>query len=489
MLFVSRPGIEADEAVVIGPGNFRFFSLPLMHFSYVGALKTWFYLALFSFVKPTQISLRVPMVLAGAAGVWLFFVLLDRTIGRRAAWIGALMLATDSMFIILNALDFGPNALHFVFKLGAMVLLVRFHRDGSKWALAAAFFLIGLGLWDKAIFIWAVFGVSLATLIVFPREVLRHFSIRNFGVAAASALLGALPLVAYNIHRPFDTFRTNAHMTREPIRQKITILEVTMNGAALFGFFTSVRPAPHPGEARSWFQKASQAVSETAHHPTHNLTIAALCFACLGLFARTSRKPVLFGLLACGGTWLPMIVTAGTGAAAHHAILLWPFHFLAIAAALAAIPWAWISAALTFLLCASNLLLTNEYYWELVRNGPEVRWTDALYTLENHLERLRSPDVYVVDWGILESLILLSDQAMPVTGVALGDRETLRRIITDPHAVFVAHTPGFAYFPGDRSAMEDFATAAGYEEISTEVVYDRYGRATFDVFRFREKER
>jgi hypothetical protein len=124
-----------------------------------------------------------------------------------------------------------------------------------------------------------------------------------------------------------------------------------------------------------------------------------------------------------------------------------------------------------------------------VRNGPEVRWTDALYTLENHLERLRSPDVYVVDWGILESLILLSDQAMPVTGVALGDRETLRRIITDPHAVFVAHTPGFAYFPGDRSAMEDFATAAGYEEISTEVVYDRYGRATFDVFRFREKER
>ncbi len=221
MLFVSRPGIEADEAVVTGAGNYTWFSLPVMHFSYVGALKTWFYLALFSFVKPSQVSLRVPTVLAAASAIWLFFVLLDRTIGRRAAWIGALLLATDSMFVILNALDFGPNALHFVFKLGAMVLLLRFHRDGSRWALAAAFFLIGLALWDKAIFIWAVFGVSLATLIVFPREVRQHLSIRNLGIAAASAIVGALPLIAYNIHRPFDTFHANAHMTREPIRQKI----------------------------------------------------------------------------------------------------------------------------------------------------------------------------------------------------------------------------------------------------------------------------
>jgi hypothetical protein len=489
MLFVSRPGIEADEAVVTGAGIYTFFSLPVMHFSYVGALKTWFYLALFSFVKPSQVSLRVPMVLAGAAAVWLFFVLLDRTIGRRAAWIGALLLATDSMFVILNALDFGPNALHFVFKLGAMVLLVRFHREGSKWALAAAFFLIGLGLWDKAIFIWAVFGVSLATLIVFPREVLRQLSIRNLAIAAAATFLGALPLVAYNIHRPFDTFRTNAHMTREPIRQKITVLEVTMNGAALFGFFTSVQPPPQPGEARSWFQKASRTVSEAARHPTTNLTIAALCAACLGLFARASRKPVLFGLLACAGTWLPMIVTAGTGGAAHHAILLWPFHFLAIAAALAAIPWAWISAAVTILLCASNVLVTNEYYRELVRTGPDIRWTDAIYTLESDLERLRSPEVYVIDWGILESLKLLSDEAIPVSGVGLGDAENLRKIIADPRSVFVAHTAPFAYFPGDRSALEDFATGAGYEEVSAEIVYDRYGRATFDVFRFREKAR
>jgi hypothetical protein len=370
-----------------------------------------------------------------------------------------------------------------------MVLLFKFHREGSRWALAAAFFLIGLGLWDKAIFIWAVAGVSLATLIVFPREVFRHLSIRNLAIAAASTLLGALPLVAYNIHRPLDTFRSNAHMTREPVGQKFVILRRTMNAPVFFGFFTSVQIPPHPGEARTWFQKASQAVSETARHPTRNLTLAALGAACLGLFARTSRKPVLFGLLACAGTWLPMIVTSGTGGGAHHAILLWPFQFLAIAAALAAIPIAWVSAFVTALLCASNLLVTNEYYWELVRNGPDTRFTDAIYSLASNLERMRSPQVYVLDWGILEPLTLLSDRKIPVAPPDWHDAATLRKLLADPRSVFVAHTAQYAYFPGDRSSMEDFATGQGYEEISTEVVYDRYGRPTFDVFRFREKAR
>ena len=137
--------------------------------SYMGALKTWFYLALFAFVKPGPVSLRLPTVLAGAAAVWLFFLLLDRTIGRRAAWIGALLLATDSMFVILEAIDYGPNALHFVLKLGAMLLLVRFHREGAAldvWR--ARFFLFGLGLWEKAIFAWVLIGIGLATLMVFP---------------------------------------------------------------------------------------------------------------------------------------------------------------------------------------------------------------------------------------------------------------------------------------------------------------------------------
>src|SRR5271167_3460779 len=94
MLFVSRPGIEADEALVVNPGIYYWHHVPLMLMSYMGALKAWFYIALFSVAKPAAVSLRLPTILLGAAAIWLFFLLLDRTAGRRAAWIGALLLAT-----------------------------------------------------------------------------------------------------------------------------------------------------------------------------------------------------------------------------------------------------------------------------------------------------------------------------------------------------------------------------------------------------------
>lgn len=486
MLFIGRPGIEADEALVANPALYSWHHVPLMLMSYLGALKSWFYIALFAFVKPGAVSLRMPTVLLGAAAIWLFFLLLDRTIGRRAAWMGALLLATDSMFVILEAIDYGPNALHFVLKLGAMLLLVRFHRKGSTGALATAFFLLGLGLWDKAIFAWVLFGLSIATVIVFPRDVWRHLTIRNLGIAAAALIAGALPLVIYNIARPLDTFRTNVHMAREPILHKAIILERTLNGAALFGFFTSVQPSPHPGEAKTWLQKSSRAVSEASHHPTSNFTIAAFCIACLGLFARASRKPVLFGILACAGTWLPMVLTAGAGGAAHHVILLWPFQFLTIAAALAAIPWNWAAAAFTLILCAANLAVTNEYYWELVTNGPDVRWTDAFYPLDRRLETLRSPNIYIVDWGIFETLNLLSDNTAPVTALDWSNAQNLRKIVSDPRAAFVAHTAVYTYFPQERAMLEDAAASEGYEEVPIEIIYDRNGRATFDVFRFRK---
>ncbi len=52
-----------------------------MLLSYLGALKTWFYSALFWLTPPRPISLRLPMLIAAAAALCLFFVLLDRTQG------------------------------------------------------------------------------------------------------------------------------------------------------------------------------------------------------------------------------------------------------------------------------------------------------------------------------------------------------------------------------------------------------------------------
>src|SRR5690242_19948168 len=136
MLFVPRLGIETDEAIIASgiydhgapwySWKFGGYEVPIMLISYLGALKAWFYNGLFFFTAPRPMALRLPMLLLAAGTLWLFFELLDRTVNRRAAWIGTLLLATDTSYLLLNSADYGPVTLQFVFKLAALVLLLRF---------------------------------------------------------------------------------------------------------------------------------------------------------------------------------------------------------------------------------------------------------------------------------------------------------------------------------------------------------------------------
>src|SRR3954471_12482422 len=111
-LFVPRLGIEVDEAIVangIYPHGSPWYAwsvggmeIPVMLISYLGALKTWMYSVLFVFFEPRPMSLRLPTLLLAAGSLWLFFGLLDRTVSRRAAWIGTLLLATDTSYLLMN---------------------------------------------------------------------------------------------------------------------------------------------------------------------------------------------------------------------------------------------------------------------------------------------------------------------------------------------------------------------------------------------------
>ena len=98
-----------------------------MMISYLGALKTWFYNGVFLFAAPRPMVLRLPMLLFAAASLWLFFELLDRTIGYRAAWIGTLLLATDTSYLLLNVADLWS---------GDFAVLVEAGRAGAAGALS-----------------------------------------------------------------------------------------------------------------------------------------------------------------------------------------------------------------------------------------------------------------------------------------------------------------------------------------------------------------
>lgn len=493
MLFIPRLGIEADEATLgnglYGQGgafyalHVRGYAVPVMLISYVGALKTWLYKPWFLLFNPSSTTLRLPMAVLSAATVWLFFGLLDRVVGRRAAWIGAVLLATDTSYLLLTTIDFGAVTLQFVLKLSAMLLLMRFHQTRRAWTLASGFFLFGIALWDKAVFLWILFGLGVAVIVAFWHQFREHLTRGNVAIAVAATLLGAVPLEIYNAARHFATLRDNAKVSDREILHKADEAYRTVTGYVLFDFLTASDPGPSPGQPRSRLELWSLRLAEWTGHPEHNLTLWAVLFSLPFLWFKSVRRPMSFGLLVCAGTWLPMAATAGAGGAAHHAVLMWPFHLMVIATALSCVP-SRVAVAATIMLSLANLAVTNQYYADLIRNGPSVRWTDAMDELNRYLLDARSEHIFTADWNLNETLNLISEGRLPISPADAADPNMLDHGIASPTALFVSHVPTYTYQPWIRAAIDDRARLQGYQEEILATISDLNGRPTFQVFRF-----
>ncbi|MGC8792761.1 MAG: glycosyltransferase family 39 protein [Bryobacteraceae bacterium] len=476
--------------------------IPLMVMSYLGGLKALVYAAWFRLWPPSVWSLRVPVVLAGAGSVCLFFRLLNKTLGRRAAWIGAILLATDTSFLLLTTFDWGPVALQHLLLLAGLDLLVSFHRTGQRRQLALAFLLFGLALWDKAIFAWMFSGLVVATLIVLRRELARALDSRNVATALVALVAGASPLIVYNFRHHGPTFR-NARYDASDLSGKLHLLRSTLDGSALFGYLTREDDGRRRLDAPTALERASVALSDLAGRPRRNLALPALaaCLALLALLGRSpARRAVLFAIVATAVAWTQMALNQGTGGSAHHAVLLWPLPQWIIAATVAeasrrvARAGATLAAITLAMLAGASLLVTNEYLAQFVRHGPAPYWTDAMGPLVQRLQSTPAGAVVIVDWGILDSARLLSRGRLPLfQAIDLASREeldgawlrALQWLFERPDPVFVGYAAEQRDTAPGGARLTRHASRLGYARQVLYEVIDRHGRRVFEVCRFR----
>ncbi len=513
--FVPLLGIENDEALF---GN-AFYEphggiyvyrlghvhLPLMILSYLGTLKSWIYKPIYGLFGIGVRSTRLPAVLLGAASIWLFYRLLDRIAGRRAALIGCGLLATDAVYLLTSTFDWGPVALQHVLVLGGALLLVRFWQQGDKLALAGGFFVFGLALWDKALAIWILSGMGVATLVTLPKQIARVMAWRHVGIAGVSLFIGALPLILYNIHTRGGTFHGTAVADTAGAPAKVRALADTIRGSGLFGYLIPEDwQTPQPRAPRGWVEQASAKLALATREPRQSLQLYGFLLAVLLIpLARGAElRALIFLLVTFAVAWVQMALTAHAGNAMHHTVLLWPLPqaIMAVAFALASrrlgaagIPAV---AAVTVILMASGLLLINTYFARMVRNGGAISWTDAIFPLSEYMNKVRAAEVYSVDWGFLDSLRLLSDGKLPVrvgedptqkTELTGDDRLRLLDMVSDPDHVFITHEKPFEFYPGLAEKLAKFAEKAGYRKRVLETFSDSTGRPTFEVFRFIRK--
>ncbi len=503
---LSLAGLEDDEALFAAPlvhspatviFSVQVFhtQLPLMLLTYLGALKTWLYFSIFQIARPSLLAVRLLVLIIGSLTVWLFNWLLERSSGRAVAWVGGLLLATDTMFLFTTCYDWGPVALQHLLTLAGVALMMEFARRGSRWTLLCGFFCFGLALWDKALFLWIFGGLILAALLVFPRELWAQCTPRNLGLAAAGLCLGALPLIVYNAASNLATFRNNSSLNLAQLPSRLHALRITWDGEILWGYMVHAPWSPGaPRAPQTALERMSGVVHSLGGFRYHNQLEPAfwVALALVPLVWFTSaRRPMLFCLIAMAAAWLQMAITKDAGLGAHHVVLLWPLPqwFLAVvlveASRWKALRWrnvgTWALAAAMVFLIGENLLLTNEYFYQLMRYGALGSWSDAIYRLSDEVGAMQPAHHFAIDdWGIANSL-----------GVLRGGTASLT-LVNEPFVggarfaddVWIGHTREYEQRAGVNDRVVRAARAAGFEKQLIKTVPDRSGRPVFELFRF-----
>jgi hypothetical protein len=492
---LQQPGLEDDEVLFAAPilhlpaaiFSTQVFhkQLPLMLLPYLGALKSWLYFPIFESAGPSVLAVRIPVLIIGTLTMFLFVWLLKTTSGAAAAWVGGALLATDTMFLFTTCFDWGPVALQHFLAMAGLALLWKFAESGSQWALGLGFFSFGLALWDKALFVWLFAGLITATILVFPRELWARCTPRNLGMAAAGLFLGSLPLLIYNAVSNLATFRSNASFNLAQLPTRLHALRITWDGQILWGYMVHAPWSPGSArEAGTALGRLSGVVHSMAGFRYHNeLEPAfwlALALAPL-LWFTSSRKTLLFVLIAMLVAWFQMAVTKDAGLGAHHVVLLWPLpHWFVAVALVEASRWkplAWRRAglvaltAVTIFLVGENLLLTNEYFYQLSRYGALGNWSDAIYKLSEEIGRMEPARVVVDDWGIANGLELLRGGSL---SLLRSEDWNGGRFAND---LWIGHA-------GKGGSIVKESRAAGFEKQLIQTVADRNGRPVFEIFRF-----
>ncbi|MEO5924726.1 MAG: glycosyltransferase family 39 protein [Bryobacteraceae bacterium] len=468
-------------------------NIPVMEMSYLGSLKSFLYLPILQILGANLWTIRLPMVLLGSTTIFVFYKL-TTNLGRNVACLGAFLLATDPLFLMTNTFDWGPVALEHFFLVTGCWAIYRFgtvgEKSGSIWHsrdrfLALGCFCFGLALWNKAIFLWALAGLSVGTVLAFWPWLRREFTLRNLKIAAAAFLLGASPFVYYNLRHPLATFQENAHLEPEAVPGKWVQLEAGLQGNSLFGYIASEEWMEPPKPTPALTASIRQAFGPRRDTGFYYVLGGLLLLVPLWWRSRAAWFSLLF--MAVAWTW--MALTHDAGASAHHVVLLWPFPILFACAALRRLPGLVVGLA-GVALVGSNLLVVNQYFYQLQRNGGFNTFTDAILPLSSAVDA--SSTLYITDWGLFDSLNLLHRGRLqlrlasgPLTPDSPSPEEVadVQRMLQDPKALYLGHVKALEVYPNVGAHLDAQAKAAGLRREVVRTISDSNDRPIFEISR------
>ncbi len=425
LLIRTKPGFQYDEAIdVLGSVSLlhsheelklphapdtwfcvQEHCFPLMSARYIGSIKEYTCLALFALFGPRAEVERGMAMTFGALGILGIATLLASQAGYPAAAAGAWVLAVNPSYQDMTALDnsgFSPVMCAFGLLCIAAAAYLRSGSPRTAFWVGAA---IGLGVWARANYVWMLGALFAALVISVGRRLLVPLS--HWAAFAIGGIVGGLPFLAYQVLSGGGTWEAVgmfpvAGTLAQRLQHRLWMLSETVlsNGE----------------HHRVWGGPVSLPLWQLWLFP---LVIAASCVACVafkkpGVLARVAGLTLVFYTSAYFFSSLPI--------GEHHLMTLVP-----IAAMVVVLGWQRMAPPHFVVILIAAVYVGSAIYWSsaalagLRRTGGVGPWSDGIFALT---ERLRADfpgrEIKVLDWGLQNSIYVLSNGQVRIAGAVLG---------------------------------------------------------------------
>jgi hypothetical protein len=470
------------------------YSLPLMTMDYIGSLKTMLFIPIVAAAGITPESVRITTVLIGAASLLAVFAFARRVAGTPVALITVALLATDLSFIYYVRVDYGPTALMLLLKSIALWQLASWWQTNRLRHLFVGALALGLGVYNKADFLWIVFGIVGAAVLVSLGGVRARATPRSIASAAAAFALGAAPLIYFNLWWSMPTLAALSGPATasglsggfgDQFLERLGVLEHLLDAGHVSVGQVALAPT---GGLVVWLSATSALLAVTVLARERLRTLS-------GRNGRDNSLPRV-SLFALTATLLILAAAAATpgGFAGHHVILTYPLpHLLAATGIVIVMEWVrrrlgvrlatGLASAACVVAAGQNWLTTDAYLNRLAVTGGAGNFSDAIYRLADRLERDQSGATVIdLDWGFHFPLVGLSQGSIHSVEMTDGSISELRLYLADPSVKYIAHAPGANNLPRGLEAFNAAAKAAGLEVVREQRFTTRDGKPAIDVY-------
>ena len=513
---LTLPGLHYDEVLqgnpalrlVVGQfnGNYNIVweqplfgrRFPIMNMEYMGALKTWMLAAGFKLFGINLTVHRGFGILCSAIGLLFLLQFARRLWGNWVALTAAALLTTDVAFIFLTRVDWGPVAVAFLMRCVTFWALAKWY-EGYKadltfqsqhwfWFASAA---AGIGLFDKTNFLWFIFAlVPIVAALWWTNRKRLVITFRDFLIAAGIGFVCSLPLWVFNFAKGFRTFRM-AKMPGEALSWSGLLELFPPRFSVLVEMFNG-----HNLDV-AWF---GQALSDLPLG--RNSWLAGLLVVALGglvILALLKRRWDLFLIPALILLMLVQIFLVPRPVWVRHWIGIYPLPHLAIALFFHTLGSV-ISRERAVKILGSviivgavcvNLSLWRGYQQQLLKTGGIGVWTDAIYALNETLQKdYPSNPICVMDWGMSNQLLFLSKGQLHLQEPfwnymeSATPQEPLLSLVRDSKNIFLLHTNSRESFSKPREALFEAARQSGVQARIEKKFQERTGKDIFEIVTF-----